>query len=433
MAVIRLKKKHLLIFPVIFLFLAGIGLGRLLPAFQKETPDSIVLDQDPRSLFVAEIYDLIQENYWEKITDEKLSALFKLASEKLTESPQTLETKNKEGVLKLISGIIENKTDEEKREFCTQTTDIVLANLEPFGRSRLYTTQKEQTLKNRVENIDPDTDQYEVLGVEKNADQEEIDDTYQQVKEDLEIDDSLEAQQKLQEIKKAHDTLKDEESRQTYDRSGVETSISYKLVQEKILHIHIKQFTPTTFEELQNITQKIDEEADPDTLIFDLRDNVGGAIDGLPYFLGPFIGQDQYAYQFYHQGEKEDFKTQTGWLPGLVRYKKVVILVNENTQSSAEVMAAVLKKYNVGVVLGTSTRGWGTVERVFPLDSQLHPDEKYSVFLVHSLTLRDDNQPIQDKGVDPLISINNPDWEDLLNVYFNDPNLISAIKEIWER
>ncbi len=430
---IKLNKKHLLVFPVIFLFLAGISLGRLLPAFQKETPDSIVLDQDPQSLFVAEIYDLIQENYWEKITDEKLSTLFKLASEKLTESPKTLETKNKEGILKLISGIIENKTDEEKREFCTQTTDIVLANLEPFGRSRLYTTQKEQTLKNRVENIDPDTDQYEVLGVEKDADQEKIDDAYQQIKEDLETDDSPEAHQKLQEIKEAHDTLKDEESRQAYDRSGVETSISYDLIQEKILHIHIKQFTPTTFEELQNITQKIDEETDPDTLIFDLRDNVGGAIDGLPYFLGPFIGQDQYAYQFYHQGEKEDFKTQTGWLPGLVRYKKVVILVNENTQSSAEVMAAVLKKYNVGVVLGTSTRGWGTVERVFPLDSQLHPNEKYSVFLVHSLTLRDDNQPIQDRGVDPLISINNPDWEDLLNVYFNDPDLISAIKEIWER
>jgi len=431
MATIKLRKKHLLVFPIILLFLIGVGLGRFLPAFQKETPTSVVSEQDPHSLFVTEIYNLIQENYWEKIPDEKLSALFKLASEKLTESPQVLETKNKEGVLKLISKIIKNKNDEEKREFCTQTTDIVLANLEPFGRSRLYTTQKEQTLKNRVENIDPDTNQYEVLGVEEDVDQKEIDDVYQQTKEGLETDNSPEAQQKIQQIEKAYDTLKDKESRQAYDRFGVETSISYELVQERILHIHIKQFTPTTFEELQNITQKIDQEANPDTLIFDLRNNIGGAIDGLPYFLGPFIGQDQYAYQFYHQGEKEDFKTQTGWLPGLVRYKKVVILINENTQSSAEVMVAVLKKYNVGVVLGTTTKGWGTVERVFSLDSQLHPDEKYSVFLVHSLTLRDDNQPIQDRGVDPLIFINDSDWEDLLNAYFNDPDLISAIKKIW--
>jgi len=150
MATIKLRKKHFLIFSVILLFLVGVGLGRLLPGLQKETPNSVISEQDPHSLFVTEIYDLIQENYWEKIPDEKLSTLFKLASEKLTESPQVIETKNKEGVLKLISKIIKNKNDEEKREFCTQTTDIVLANLEPFGRSRLYTTQKEQTLKNRV-------------------------------------------------------------------------------------------------------------------------------------------------------------------------------------------------------------------------------------------------------------------------------------------
>ncbi|KPJ70546.1 hypothetical protein AMJ51_01600 [Microgenomates bacterium DG_75] len=174
----------------------------------------------------------------------------------------------------------------------------------------------------------------------------------------------------------------------------------------------------------------MDKGGELDTLILDLRDNVGGAIDGLPYFLGPFIGAEQYAYQFYHQGEKTDFKTRTGWLPSLVRYKKVVVLVNEGTQSSAEVMAATLKRYNVGVVVGASTKGWGTVEKVFALKTQIDPNEKYSMFLVHSLTLRDDGEPIQDKGVDPTININNPGWEEQLMAYFNYPELVEAVKEI---
>ena len=206
--------------------------------------------------------------------------------------------------------------------------------------------------------------------------------------------------------------------------------MDYKLIRPQIFWLHIKKFSPTTFDELKRVTEGVDDQSGLDTLILDLRDNVGGAIDGLPYFLGPFIGTDQYAYQFFHQGEKTDFKTRTGWLPSLVRYKKVVILVNENTQSSAEVMVATLKKYNAGVVVGTPTKGWGTVERVFPLESQIGPDEEYSVFLVHSLTLRDDGQPIQDKGVDPLININNPGWEQELLTYFNYPELVEAVKEI---
>lgn len=147
-------------------------------------------------------------------------------------------------------------------------------------------------------------------------------------------------------------------------------------------------------------------------------------------FQALLIGQDQYAYQFFQQGEKTDFKTRSGWLPSLVRYKKVVILVNENTQSSAEVMAAVLKKYNVGVVVGTRTRGWGTIEKVFPLENQLNEGEKYSLFLVHSLTLRDDGQPIEGRGIDPLIDITDSNWESQLYSYFHYSELTKAIKEI---
>ena len=107
-----------------------------------------------------------------------------------------------------------------------------------------------------------------------------------------------------------------------------------------------------------------------------------------------------------------------------------MILIDNNTQSTAELMAATLKKYNVGILLGEKTRGWGTIERVFELKNQLSDGEKYSLFLVHHLTLRDDGQPIEGNGVEPHIYLSNSTWKQELLAYFNYPPLISAIQSL---
>lgn len=154
-------------------------------------------------------------------------------------------------------------------------------------------------------------------------------------------------------------------------------------------------YTKKLAQDLSNTVANIDPATEPpflpvtntprlNTLILDLRDNIGGAIDGLPYFLGPFIREDQYAYQLLQQGQKEDFKTQTGWLLGLVKFK--------------------------------------------------------SVFLVHHLTLREDGQPIEGQGVNPDVNIQDSNWQQQLFAYFSDPSLIvslipstprSAINTFW--
>ncbi len=90
-------------------------------------------------------------------------------------------------------------------------------------------------------------------------------------------------------------------------------------------------------------------------------------------------------------------------------------------------MAASLKKYQVGVLIGSPSKGWGTVERVFPLQTQLQNKQKYSLFLVHSLTLDESGQPIEGRGVTPHISINSPGWQGQLLEYYLDQALVSAL------
>lgn len=428
-------------FLFILILLIGIGGGYAL-ANKKILPKKQIssVPKDKYVAFLSEVYDTIKENYWDKLTDEQLVNIYVLGTEKLIGQPQPEKPKDKANLQKMLTKALkELNSDDKKKEFSAKLADMVLANLQPFSRSRLYSKKEEISLKNNVENKNPEVNQYQVLQVPTNAPQEKIQQVFekkteeikQQITKETTPEKKAEQEQKLVQVQKAYQVLGDQEARKTYDESGVEPTMEYKLLKPDIFYLHLTKFSPTTIDELLRVTKKFEGREGLNILVLDLRDNVGGAIDGLPYFLGPFIGNDQYAYQFFHQGNKEDFKTKIGWLSGLVQYKKVVVLINENTQSSAEVMAATLKKYNVGVLVGTPTRGWGTVEKVFEISQQIDPNEKFSVFLVHSLTLREDGQTIEGKGVEPTINIKDPAWEKQFYTYFHYPELTKAIKEVF--
>jgi len=413
---------------VIVLILAAFGSGFGVKSIWKQNKPEVKSEtKDVYTGFALEIWDKVKENYWEKITDDDLSNIYLLAVDKLSGVSHGLISRNRSGVERLLTDVNKDVGADKKKEFYVTLGDMVLANLKPFGRSRLYAQKDEKALSQVVNNIDPGSDHLNTLGISKNATDQQVLEAFKEKTKEA----TTEA--KKAEVKKAYEVLKDSTSRQNYELAGVEPTIDYEQLSSTIFWVHLTKFSPNSLDEFVRVMDKADKTTTLDTLIFDLRGNIGGAIDQLPYFLGPFIGMDTYAYQFYHQGEKEDFKTKTGWLNSLVRYKKVVILIDENAQSTAEVMAATLKKYNVGVVLGTTTKGWGTVERVIPMDHQIASDEKYSIYLVHRVTLRDDGQPIEGLGVEPQISIKNPNWKKELLQRFNDQGIVRAVEEIYKR
>ena len=386
--------------------------------------------KDKNTAFLLEVYDTVKANYWNEKIETELLDYFKVGTEKLASQIVTQPPKDRKGLEKMLSRALKTIKDEpRKKEFTVTLADAVLATLPPSGRSRLYSQKQETDLKNDVNNVNPAENLYQNLGIAKDASPEKVTKAYDEKVKSLEKANTPEAKDQLAKVNKAYQTLADPISRQNYDQAGIQTTLEAKLIKPNIFYLHLVQFSPTTMDDLIRVTEKVDQGTTLDTLIFDLRDNIGGAIDGLPYFLGPFLGNDTYAYQFYHRGEKTDYKTKTGWLKSLVRYKKVIILINNQTQSSAEVMVSVLKKYNVGVLVGTKTKGWGTVEKVFEMKNQLDKSEKYSIFLVHSLTLKEDGTPIEGNGVEPNIDITGNNWERELYKRFNSQEIVNAVKE----
>lgn len=388
--------------------------------------------KDKDTQFFSEIYNLIKNNYWDKgVDDMPLSNLYLLAIQKLTSKTLAITSQDEQGVEKLIKEATKTMDPEHKIAFIAQLSDVVLQNLQPFGRSRLYGEKMITDIQNEVKNADPGKNLYGDLNVSNSSSQQEIAVAYESKMNELQSQKQTpEVLQEIQEVQRAYDTVGDSEARKTYDTSGVESTISYKLINPRIFYMRLTRFSPTSLEDINRSAMKVNSGNELDTLIFDLRDNIGGLVDGLPYFLGPFIGPDQYAYQLFSRGEKTNFKTTLGWLPSLIRYKKVIVLINGGGQSSTEVFAATLKKYNVGVLVGTKTRGWGTIEKIETLKTQPNPQEKYSVLLVEQLTLRDDGQPIEGLGVEPNINIANEGWENELLRRFNSQEIVSAVKEL---
>ena len=375
------RKKIILIGVILLSFIAGFTFNYF---YQKEKTPTYL--ESNYIQFINDVYSTIKNNYWEKISDKELTALFQKGAEKITGRNILTEIDNLPELDSEIYKIINQKKNEDKEKFVSQLANIVLVNLKPFGRSSLYNQKKQIELAEKVENINQKTGKKEPTVKQKII---------------------------------------------AFQPTEKENQFS---LPADVTYIKIGRISPSTFQEFKKTAEKLHQKNDKvSNLIIDLRNNIGGSFDLLPYFLGPFIGKDQYAFDLYHQGEKIPFRTKTGWLPSLFQYKKVVVLINRKTQSSAEIIAAVLKRYNVGVLVGEKTKGWGTIERVFPIKHQISQKNKYSIFLVHSLTLRDDNQPIEGNGVEPTINIKNKNWQKKLYSYFNSESLIKAVESLYSK
>ena len=438
-SIINQKKPYLikfvlLIITIVAIFLAGSFLG---PNFIfKDNPLSRTItgkaqNRDKYMSFFFEVYDLVKQNYWNILTDEQLNDLVRQSIEKIVFTPLPVTPGKTQPLAKTLLEVTKDMNDGAKKEFYVKLADTLLANLEPFGRSRLYSAKQTQDLSNTVKNIDPAKDRYGDLGVNKAATKEEIDNAFKQKEQEVQREaPSPEKDEKLAEIQKSYEILNDRDTKKVYDESGVEPTFTYKIYYSSILYLQMSKFSPTSVQDMVRVADKANGNTKLDALIIDLRGNIGGLIDGIPYLLGPFIGNDQYVYQFFNRGEKLDFKTKVGKIPSLARYKKVVVLIDGASQSSAEVFASSLRKYNVGVLVGEKTKGWGTVEKVLNVNTQIDSGEKYSVLLVHSLTLQEDGRPIEGNGVEPDINIKTPGWEKALYERFNYQNLVNAVKEL---
>jgi len=141
-------------------------------------------------------------------------------------------------------------------------------------------------------------------------------------------------------------TLKSEKvSLQTVKASQIENSVGY---------FKISNFATSTYEEMQSAFSQLNTASGA---IIDLRNNPGGLIQSAVDVAGLFVKRG--VITSYKLADEEKVFSVSNPKPIMV---PLVIIVNRNTSSAAEMFAAAMQDRNRGVVIGERTYGKGSVQ-----------------------------------------------------------------------
>jgi len=99
-------------------------------------------------------------------------------------------------------------------------------------------------------------------------------------------------------------------------------------------------------------------------IIIDLRDNPGGWVEQARYIADLFMDKGVLCYVQYRDGEKlsDEYTTKDGKID-----IKLVILINENTASSSEILTGALRDCAGAVTVGVKSYGKGIIQGVYPV------------------------------------------------------------------
>jgi carboxyl-terminal processing protease len=147
-------------------------------------------------------------------------------------------------------------------------------------------------------------------------------------------------------------------------RASIE--FAYRL-KGNIGYIRVKNFSETTDRELAEKLKDVDEES-LQGLILDLRDNGGGILNEGIRVADAFLDKGQLVvYTKGRNSPERRFSAPKG--SGPHKYP-VVVLINQDTASAAEIVAGALQDHDRGLILGETSFGKGLVQTVYPLDQQ---------------------------------------------------------------
>ena len=135
----------------------------------------------------------------------------------------------------------------------------------------------------------------------------------------------------------------------------------------RIALVRITSFGDRTAEELARVLDEL-KTGGVQAAVLDLRDNAGGALDAAVAVCNLFLPGEQFVVELRGRGSVADRRVTTN---DGDKYLKLplAVLVNQNSASAAEIVAACLQDYGRAVVVGQRTYGKGTVQQMMEMES----------------------------------------------------------------
>ncbi|TAL12614.1 MAG: S41 family peptidase [Nitrospirae bacterium] len=160
-----------------------------------------------------------------------------------------------------------------------------------------------------------------------------------------------------------------------------------------LFHGQTAQDLVTAFERLQALNMK--------ALILDLRDNVGGLLNAAIGVAESFIPRDALIVVVNGRGERRDEHRSQAAVPPFTA--PIVVLINQRTASSAEIVAAALRDWQRAILVGTKSHGKGSVQSIYPLPGH------YALRLTTAYYVTPLGKKIDNEGIEPDVVVENKD------------------------
>ena len=199
----------------------------------------------------------------------------------------------------------------------------------------------------------------------------------------------------------------------TLERRKVElTAFEYEILDGNIGYVTFASFDENVKEKFDEAYKELIKKKKVKGLILDLRDNPGGLLDVAVYVADTLLPTGKIVYTV-DKNNKEEIEYSDSKCIDI----PIVVLVNENSASASEIMAAAIKDYG-GKIVGTTTYGKGLVQKFISLRDGTFVKVTISEYFSPN------GNKINEKGVEPNVVVeqNNETKE--------DEQLQKAIEEI---
>ena len=130
-------------------------------------------------------------------------------------------------------------------------------------------------------------------------------------------------------------------------------------------YVRIRQFNANTTEELREKLDELEEEGIKGLLI-DLRFNPGGLLKEAINTVNEFIGKGKRVVFTKGRSPQTNMEYYTRYNRMRSGYP-IIVMINEASASAAEIFAGSLQDWDRGLVVGKTSFGKGSVQRLFPL------------------------------------------------------------------
>ena len=151
----------------------------------------------------------------------------------------------------------------------------------------------------------------------------------------------------------------------TIERIKVEVNTVESRMQDeknKIGYIRITEFDTITVTQFKEAKEELEKEG-MRSLILDLRSNPGGLVDSCAAIASEMLPKGIIVYSETKEGRRFEWNSDGKHEIDI----PVVILVNKNTASAAEILTGAMRDYDKAIVIGTTTFGKGIIQNTYSL------------------------------------------------------------------